>query len=152
MLARYMPRLARMEGIADVLMGAAIEDCVRSKQTANRRQYYIVQLERVLRRFAEGIEDLPVSLVSSADVESWVNSGSWSAGTRKTVLNRLGTFFLVCREAQVLRDKPRWQPGRSNALFERGPGVRAVPVACDNPGYVCGRAQRRNSATAMGKH
>lgn len=82
-----------MKPTLDFPIGAAIEACIRSKKEANRRPVYINELNRMLRSFTLGVEELPVSMVSQQDVENWLATKPWAPATRRSAMTRLSAFF-----------------------------------------------------------
>jgi integrase/recombinase XerD len=69
-----------------------VEEIIKSKRLANRRERYIKSLEYYLRTFIAGRENQHIATFDFVAVESWLNRYP-AAYTRQTWLNRLSTLF-----------------------------------------------------------
>ncbi|MCP5521303.1 MAG: tyrosine-type recombinase/integrase [Verrucomicrobiales bacterium] len=86
-----LPKLAG-NGSCSVTVAKAVAECLASKQTAGRRQKYVTKLGALLRNFAKGREQQPLSTVTPNDVEAWISKAK-TAGSRATYLSRIQTLF-----------------------------------------------------------
>lgn len=87
-------------------LGQAIELLIQSKDEAQRRPAYIRGLHQILKRFARGREDLPVSQLSVVDIETWLGDNARTPGSRATMINRLSTLFAFLRRRRLVRENP----------------------------------------------
>jgi integrase/recombinase XerD len=112
-----------------------IDDLLKAKRVANRRERYVKSLDSYLHFFARGREDKPLADFTRQDVEDWLGKYS-TAYSRQTWLNRISTLFsfavrrnVVARNPcdqveRVTVDKKRPRiltPAEANLLLQRCP-------------------------------
>lgn len=86
-------------------LGVVMADCVRSKVAAQRRACYVKSLTYYLGRFTRGRETLPISVVRTEDVESWLAKFT-DASSRQTWLNRVNTLFSYATKREIIARNP----------------------------------------------
>ncbi|MDD5139382.1 MAG: hypothetical protein PHY43_03860 [Verrucomicrobiales bacterium] len=82
-----------------------MEELLSSKRAANRRPDYIKSLLHYIDRFAAGREHLPLSSITTADVEAWLSQFP-VPDSRKTWLTRISTLFSFAVRRDYLPANP----------------------------------------------
>lgn len=70
-----------------------IEELIKSRRGANRRENYVKGLESYLNQFAKGREDKRVDSFTVRDIEAWFDSRKEANSTRASNLFRLSSLF-----------------------------------------------------------
>jgi integrase len=84
----------------------AIAEVVDRKRKRNKREVYVEQLEDVLNIFRKGREQKPVSEITKAEIEAWLDAGNWKPWTKVGYLGRLGTLFSFCKAQGYVTSNP----------------------------------------------
>lgn len=90
--------------VASRALGKAIEDLKAAKLNSGKDPDYVKNLGIVLNQFAKGREQLDVSRVTLADVESFLDSKSLNY--RPTLRGKLSTLFNFCVRRGYRSDNP----------------------------------------------
>lgn len=84
----------------------AIAALLDAKAKANLRACYLTGLRCYLLAFAKGREDLPVSRVTTADLDRWFAERAEKPLTRASNIGRLRSLFSFCRRREWLLKNP----------------------------------------------
>lgn len=84
----------------------AITETMLAKRQAGRRERYLVGLERYLKKFALGREDLPIERVTPKDIDAWFAKRKEQGETRLSNLGRLSSLFGLCVRRSYLTYNP----------------------------------------------
>jgi integrase len=106
----------------------AVKECVASKEAVGRSWQYVENLQVALGQFAAGRETRTVSSITSAEIDSWLNSSNWSASTRLTYIRRLETFFAWAAKRGYSASDPTAAVERPSDVS--GPIVVLTPEEC----------------------
>ncbi len=79
-------------------MSQALSELIKDRTESGKRPKYIKKLQWSLKPLRDAHAESPVSSITRADVEAWLNGNGWAAGTRKYVLNDVRTFFAFARQ------------------------------------------------------
>ena len=137
-IAKPAPQPSTVHKTCDV-----IEEMIKSKRAANRREIYIKSLRWYLNRFAE--KNPALNKTTTADIESWLSAHK-GAHDRATYLNRISTLFSFAYKRDYVEKNPCdkiervtiekhapriLSPGESRTAYKACPQIsRAWVVLC----------------------
>lgn len=110
---------------SELPIGAALDQCLLSKQSAGCRPRYLDQFEKVIRSFAAGRSEQLVSRVEPREIEAWLNGNGWAAATRRSYRIDLRTFFAWCKSRSFAAENPCDAVPRV-LLEDKEPGILSV--------------------------
>lgn len=99
------PSVMAKEAI-EITLGKAIDSLETAKLAANRRKVYVTALIRTLKQATKGIEDKPVSYFDTAQIETYLTRHKFAPVTRRSMLNRLSSFFTFAKKRKWVSRNP----------------------------------------------
>lgn len=91
---------------ADKTIEDAVKELLAVKGEAGRRSRYTEELDRVLKRFAQGRQKRRIASITAEELRSWLVGLDASQSTKKTVQTRLNTFFGWAYRQGYTKDNP----------------------------------------------
>lgn len=87
-------------------MSDAITLFLRSKQTSNFRPAYVTSLKQYLALFAKGREHVPITDITTEDIEAWFASRREAPSSQSANLGRLSALFSWCKRRRYITENP----------------------------------------------
>jgi integrase len=84
----------------------AIDLLHAAKLASNRRPVYVNALVRTLKQSIKGFEDNPVSCFDAAKIETYLTRHKFCPITRRSVINRLSSFFSFAKKRKWIAANP----------------------------------------------
>lgn len=91
------------------LVPEVAEECVNSKRArlgVGISERYIKQLGHVLTHFAEAFKDVAIDRIRPSQIETWIQSGDYSAASRRSRLTDIRTMFSFAVKREYLEKSP----------------------------------------------
>lgn len=91
----FVPGLSSVNADGPLLpsLADAVADMLRSKAASRRRPSYVRSLRQYLGAFARGREHVPISALTSVDIEQWFADRAEAPATRAANIGRLSALF-----------------------------------------------------------
>jgi len=84
-------------------------ECVNSKRArlgVGISERYIKQLDHVLTHFGSAFNDVPINIIRASQIETWIQSGKYSASSRRSRLTDVRTMFSFAMKREYIEKNP----------------------------------------------
>jgi len=98
--------LSVSESPMDVTVADAVNRFLVARARAGRSDRYLRQLRVVLAEFAKGRSSVPLSSITPADVERWMEGHGWAPKTRRSYLLDVRGWLSWCQRRAWIRSNP----------------------------------------------
>lgn len=92
--------------VVETPLRKAIDEVVKAKRAANRRETYLTELERYLNLFAKGREQVAVGSFKLDDVQDWFARRHEAPATKGSSIGKLSALFDFCYRKGYVVENP----------------------------------------------